>query len=230
MKTSQEILSEVESILALKWETRKGEDVPEPEDVKLSNDAVLLNATVLYADMRESTALVNNYKNWFAAEIYKSYLISACHIIKNNGGIITAFDGDRVMAVFVGNLKNSSAAKCALQINFIVAGINKAVKKKYPDTSYTLSQTMGIDTGPLFVARTGIRKSNDLVWVGRPANYAAKMCNITSSSSVTITADVFNVLPEETKNGGNPKQCMWSKIQWQEMGIVLYQSNWWWKF
>ena len=33
---------------------------------------------------------------------------------------------------------------------------------------------LGIDTSKLFVARTGIRKSNDLVWVGRAANYAAK--------------------------------------------------------
>jgi class 3 adenylate cyclase len=49
-----------------------------------------------------------NFKDWFAAEIYKSYLISACRIIRDNGGEITAFDGDRVMAVFIGNMKNTN--------------------------------------------------------------------------------------------------------------------------
>ena len=36
-------------------------------------------------------------------------------------------------------------------------------------------QSVGIDTSELFVARTGIRRANDLVWVGRAANHAAKL-------------------------------------------------------
>ena len=231
MKTSQDIMADVRDILSTKWQTREGRKVPEAEDVKLGNDAVKLEGTVLYADLTDSTGLVNGYKDWFAAGIYKSYLIAACHIIRNNDGAITAFDGDRVMAVYIGSTKNSSAAKTALQIGFIVQEINAAVKKAYPNTSYQMRQSIGIDTTDLFVARTGIRNSNDLVWVGRSANYAAKLCGLVDGSySSFITESVYNVLSDETKYGGNPRKSMWVKSNWQEYSIAIYKSNWTWKF
>jgi len=231
MKTSQEIMSDVRNILSTKWQTREGRKVPEAEDVKLGNDAVKLEGTVLYADLTDSTGLVNDYKDWFAAEIYKSYLVAACHIIRNNDGTITAFDGDRVMAVYIGTTKNSSAVKTALQIGFMVKEIKAAVKNAYPNTSYQLRQAIGIDTTDLFVARTGIRNSNDLVWVGRSANYAAKLCGLVDGSySSFITESVYNVLSDETKYGGNPRRSMWEKSYWQEHGIAIYKSNWTWEF
>lgn len=231
MKTSNEILDEVTNILKTDWSTRQGQKVPEAEDIKLGNDAVLLEGTVLYADMTDSTGLVNGYKNWFAAEVYKSYLNAACHIIRNNSGVITAFDGDRVMAVFIGDAKNSSAAKTALQINHIVREINSKLKNAYPNSSYQLKQAIGIDNSSLFVAKTGIRSSNDLVWVGRSANYAAKLCALASSTySIFITEEVFGRLRDDVKNGGTPSRCMWEKTIWKDMGITIYQSNWWWAF
>ena len=230
MKTAQEIIAEVKEILATKWETRKGTKVPEPEDIKLGNDAVLLDGTVLYADMADSTALVNGYKDWFAAEVYKCYLVAACHVIRNNSGAITAFDGDRVMAVYIGSSKNSSAAKTALQLNWVVIEINTALKAAYPNSTFQLRHSVGIDTSSLFVARTGIRNSNDLVWVGRAANYAAKLSGMSEGgSSLFITQPVFDVLSDETKYGGSPRQSMWTRSHWQERNITIYRSNWNWK-
>lgn len=229
--TSKEILAEINTIFSTEWSTRDGRQVPESEDVRLGNDAVAIDGTVLYADMADSTGLVNNFKDWFAAEVYKAYLVSACRIIRDNGGEITAFDGDRVMAVFMGNLKNTSAAKAALQINFIVKEINNIIKSSYQDTGFQLRQTIGIDTSKLFVAKTGIRNANDLVWVGRAANYAAKLCTLGDADHPThITENVYSTLAEEAKFGGNPRQVMWEKRIWTELGIVVYRSNWWWLF
>lgn len=231
MKTSNEILSQVQDIFSTKWKERDGRKVPEAADVSLGNDAVKLDGTVLYADMIDSTGLVNGYKDWFAAEIYKSYLNAACHIIRNQSGVIAAFDGDRVMAIFIGEARNSNAAKSALQINYITGQINKKIKKAYPNTTFSLKQAIGIDSSLLFIARTGIINNNDLVWVGRAANYAAKLCTQVSGSYPTyITEDVFNRLNEKSKFGGNPKKCMWEKTAWKETGINIYYSSWWWKF
>lgn len=231
MKSSQDILSEVKKIFADKWGKTEGRTIPETEDIQLGNEAVMLEGTVLYADLNDSTGLVNNYKSHFAAEVYKAYLVSACYIIRNNSGEITAFDGDRVMAVFIGDYKNSSAAKAALQINHIVREINVAMKAQYPSTAYQLRQYIGIDTGSLFIARTGIRNANDLVWIGSAANYAAKLCSLGDASYATIiTEAVFDKLSDSVKYGGNPRRCMWDKAMWQEKGIVVYKSNWWWSF
>ena len=81
------------------------------------------------------------------------------------------------MAVFIGDAKNSSAARAALKVNFAVQKvINPAIQERYPSEGYTIKHVVGIDTSHLFVARTGIRGgANDLVWVGRAANYAAKL-------------------------------------------------------
>lgn len=227
--TSQEMLKEVASIFGKKWTTRAGRVVPDTESVSLGNDSIKLDATVLYADMADSTQLVDGFKDWFAAEVYKAYLISACRAIENQSGEITAFDGDRVMAVYTGNSKNSSAAKTALHLNYLVGEVNKLIVKSYPNVSYRLRQSVGIDTSSLFIAKTGIRKANDLVWVGRAANYAAKLCSLGDASYPTyITEDVYKLLNDSAKFGGTPKQNMWVARTWTSKGITIYRSSWQW--
>ena len=225
------VQDDVAAVFAARWKTRKGQVVPEADDVKLGNDAVKLDGVVLYADLAKSTALVSGHKDFFAAEVYKTYLLTAGRIIRSEGGEITAFDGDRVMAVYLGNGKNSSAARTALKINWAVNNvINPAIKKQYPNTSYELSQVVGIASGPLFVARTGIRGSNDLVWVGRAANHSAKLCDIRDDGfSSYLTEPVFKKLNEAAKFGGKPKQSMWEKVTWRSTGLTIYRSTWWWE-
>jgi class 3 adenylate cyclase len=232
MTTLKQILSEAEDIFKRKWDTRDGRKIPDVDALQLGNNAVAFNGTVLYADMKDSTGLVDSFKPWFAAEMYKAYLMGACRIVRENDGEITAFDGDRVMAVFIGDYKNSSAAKTALQINAYVHALNEAIKRAYPNTSYVLRQSVGVDTSDLFVAKTGIRNSNDLVWVGRAANYAAKLCALGDSTHPTyITQQVFSKLSENSKYGGTePRKSMWEKTTWTEKGIVVYRSNWTWSF
>lgn len=226
MKTGAEILKEVKEILATTWEQRKGIKVPESENVTLGNDAVTIDGTVLYADMADSTGLVNGFKDWFAAEVYKCYLVAASHLIRNNSGVITAFDGDRVMAVFHGELKNVSAVKAGLQINWAVREINSGLRARYPNSAFQLKHSVGIDTSSLFVAKTGIRNSNDLVWVGRAANYAAKLCD--TVDHVNVTDAVFANLSDTTRYGGTPRQIMWSRYHWNIGNIPIYRSNWIW--
>ena len=228
--TSEDMLREIRAIFGKKWNTREGRQVPEAEDIALGNDAVTLSGTVLYADMADSTGLVNGFRPWFAAEVYKAYLLGACRVIRNNGGEITAFDGDRVMAVFLGDYKNTAAVKAALQINYLVTKTNEMLRAAYPTTVYTLRQTVGIDTSDLFVAKTGIRNANDLVWVGRAANYAAKLSALGDQDYPTyITDHVFTKLNEEVKFGGQDKKPMWGKRIWTERQMTVYRSNWWWQ-
>lgn len=228
MAIADDVRKEVKGILATTFAERAGMKVPEPEDVKLGNDAVTLDGTVLYADLAESTTMVNSFTNRFAAKVYKSFLLSACRMIRNCGGSITAFDGDRVMAVFIGDGKNSAAAKAALQINWSKGMINEEIKATYPKTTFVLKHVVGIDTSPLFVARTGIRGSNDLVWVGRAANYAAKLSNVDNGYPSLITGDVYKLLNEKSNFGANGAN-MWTQLSWSEYAMTIYGSNWHWK-
>lgn len=226
MALRDDLNSEVVRIFREKWTTRQGRVVPEPEDLKLSNDAVELEGTVLYADLDDSTKLVDSMKPWFAAEVYKAYLLCAARIIESQDGVITGYDGDRIMGVFIGASKNTSAARTALRINYaVVQIINPAIKNQFPNANYSLKHVVGIDTSQLFVARTGIRGANDLVWVGRSANYAAKLSARTGPAT-QITDDVYNRLRNEVKIGSNG-QNMWRTTSAKEIGYkTIYTSTW----
>lgn len=231
MPLKNELEVYVQKVLDEQWQRRSGQKVPDTDDVALKNEAVELDATVLYADLAGSTKMVKGYKDWFAAEIYKTYLYCAAKIIRANGGVITAYDGDRVMGVFLGDTKNSSAAKTGLQINWACRQIiGASVKAKYPDTDFPLRQRVGIDTSKLFVARTGIRGSNDLVWVGNAANNAAKMAALDPSYPTYITGDVYSMLLEWAKLGGEePRRDMWTDLGTASLGYRIYGSSWSWE-
>ena len=98
MGLADDLNSEVHGILRKEWSERAGRSVPESADLKLDNDAVSLEATVLYADLDDSTNLVDTKKPQFAAEMYKCYLACSARIIRSEGGEITSYDGDRIMA------------------------------------------------------------------------------------------------------------------------------------
>lgn len=229
MALGDDLNAEVRKILKERWSTRNGRVVPDPEDLGLGNDAVLLDGTVLYADLNGSTNLVETMKPEFAAEVYKCFLTCAARIIRAEGGEITGYDGDRIMAVYLGESKNSDAARTALKINYSVKEIiNPAIKDQYPGASFAAAHVVGVDTSNLFVARVGVRGDNDLVWIGRAANYAAKLSDGSGAPS-QITADVYNRLSDASKYGKGGRD-MWVPGTASTLGNkTIYTSTWWWE-
>jgi class 3 adenylate cyclase len=229
MGLKDDLSAEVKSTLAQVWDVQKTDSVPSPEDLRLhANHAKdLEKATVLYADLDGSTSMVDNYKWEFSAEIYKTFLRCASQIIRSEGGAITAYDGDRVMAIFTGGTKNTDAVRCALKINYAVSEIiQPAINAQYT-TDFKLSHVVGIDTSQLRTSRIGVRGDNDLVWIGRAANYAAKLTN-ESGRPTWITKAVYDSMKDDVKfhNG----QDMWQKAHWTSMNnMEVYSSTYWWK-
>ena len=222
----EEIQKEVAAIFRSAWSERDGNVVPTDESLKLGNDAIKVDATVLYADMADSTTLVAGQTKTFAAEIYKTFLHSAAKIIRAEGGTITAYDGDRIMAVYIGSSKNTSAVRTGLKIHSATLDIiAPALKAQYQAQTYVPRHVVGIDTSVLLVARTGVRGANDLVWVGRAANYAAKLSAMPHEYPTWITEEVYNNVHASVKvtNG----QDMWEPMLWTVMNNKrIYRSNW----
>ncbi len=204
--------------------------MPEPEDLPLGNTAVeFARATILYADLSGSTKLVDAKKWTFAAEIYKAYLHCAATIIRNEGGEIVSYDGDRVMGVFIGSYQSTSAAKAGLKINYAVQKIVTPALKKQYSTAYEVKQVVGIDTSEIRAARTGVRGDNDLVWVGRAANYAAKLTDLDLAERTWITKEAYDRLHTSAKFGSKDQTHMWKSYRWTQMNDhPIYGSTWTW--
>jgi class 3 adenylate cyclase len=226
-----DLQSEVNDIFAESWDVTRGQVVPDPEDLTLSNDAREFDrATILYADLSGSTNLVNGQPWGIAGEIYKTFLACAARIIRSQDGTITSYDGDRIMAVFIGNTQTSKAAKCGLQINWAVINlINPSLRKQYPDCKYVVKQVVGIDTSKIRAARIGVRGGNDLVWIGRAANYAAKLTECRNDYPTFVTEQAYDQLAKWAKIGGNPAQLMWTEFKWTAMNdMKVFGTNWHW--
>ncbi len=215
----------VNQILNQAWSTRNGQVVPEAADVALNGGAVKLDATMLYADLARSTDLVIRFDKRIVAKIIKSFLTCCAKIIRKEGGYIRSFDGDRIMAVFIGGSKNSNAVKAALKINYAVQNVVKVkIEAKYPTikAGFKIEHCVGIDTGEMIVVRSGIINNNDLVWVGFAANMAAKLSDIRTSAYYTyITDTVLNKLSDETRYSNG-------KSMWLKYSDSLYKSSYWW--
>jgi class 3 adenylate cyclase len=223
----EDLEKSVGEIFRSRWDERDGNVVPDEDSVGLGNDAIKLDATVLYADLADSTKLVDNYSDSRAAEIYKAFLHCAAKIVRSEGGEITAYDGDRIMAVYIGDYRNTSAVRTAMKINYALYHIvNPANQAMYKNSSYTAAHVVGVDTSALYVARTGVRGANDLVWVGRAANYAAKLSALPSTYPTYITKEVYDVMNKEVKTSSDGKQ-MWEAVSWNTFdNRTIYRSNW----
>ncbi|HEY4933153.1 MAG TPA: adenylate/guanylate cyclase domain-containing protein [Terriglobales bacterium] len=227
MGLAEELADEVARIFRDSWSMRDGRVVPDTDKLVFKNEGVKLDAAVLYADLASSTLLVDSQSSTLAAEVYKAYLYCAAKIVRNVDGEITAYDGDRIMAVFVGLWRHEHAVLATLRLNRVIGEIiNPAFSRVYTTISYRLRHSVGIDSSPLMAVKTGIRDANDLVWIGRAANYAAKLsAQRSSSNSIYITKVVYDNLGETFRQFEGQK--VWQETIWNEITpMTICRSDW----
>jgi class 3 adenylate cyclase len=233
MSIKDDLNREVAEIITQTWDIRDGKVVPESKDLALKGGAVrLAAATVLYADLADSTILAMNFSQRVAATVAKAFLATCSRIIRDESGEIRSFDGDRVMAVFLGDMPNTSAARCALKINYCFAEILKPrLEAAYPDlkSKFKLAHGCGVDSSEMLVVRGGIRNNNDLVWIGRAPNVAAKLSDIRDSPYHSwITGEVFDKITKEMKTSSDGRD-MWQQRSWNNGPVRrVYRSEWRW--
>ena len=232
MAIADDLTNDIDSVLSQTWDIRDGTTVPTTETVVLAGGGVKLTATMLYADLADSTELAM-WDRRVTARICKAFLACSTRLIKARDGEVRSFDGDRVMGVFLGDSKNTSAVKCALQINWMFLNLLKPkFSAKYDaigNGTYKLMHCAGIDTSEVLVVRTGIRNSNDLIWVGQAPNVAAKMSAFRDAPYYSfITGTVYDVMADEVKTTNN--QNMWEERTWTSGPIKrVFRSSWTWK-
>ena len=233
MALKEDLTKSVKGILGTSFKERDGQKVPSSEDVALSDGAVKLEAAFIYADLAGSGLIAKQCPWDTTAKIIRAYLDCATRIIRAGGGEIRSFDGDRVMGVFIGDAKRSNATKAALQIQWATQNIIEpeayARFDSVKNNNLKIRQACGIDVGICRAVRAGIRNNNDLIWIGRPPSFAAKLSDLREFPYCTfISAATYKSLSDETKlsHGTN---------MWEERSVTfagekeqIYRSNYHW--
>lgn len=219
----EDLSSDVSRFMSGEWDTQNAYVVPEASALRLGNHAKTLKAVVLYADISDSTSLVDKHQPRLVAAMFKAFLHCAARIIKSEGGEIVSYDGDRVMAVYIGDHMTHQAVRSALRLNYSVANIvNKNIKHQLK-SGYELKHVVGIDAGSLFVSRIGVRGDNDLVWIGSPANYAAKMSSFNGYKTY-ITERALKRLSGDYRERFSWKRLVWTPYVGSDK-IYVYATN-----
>lgn len=237
MALLDELTTEANRILAQPWTIRDGLVVPETQDVQLSGGGVRLTPVMLYADLADSTLLASKFDRGVATKVIKSFLAASCRIIRARGGHIRSFDGDRVMGVFLGERMHTRAAIAALNINWAVTCLlGPKISAQFPSLTaggYKFRHSVGIDKSEVLVARSGIRDNNDLIWVGRAPNIAAKLAALREDGYASyMTKVVYDLLAPDGKVAADGRD-MWEARQWPKAPMEevksVYRSNFWWQ-
>ncbi len=232
MSLEKFLKARVSGTLRQKWKIRVGRTIPQTQHIVLSGGGVRLDATVLYADLKQSSKLATEFQNRTASKIIKSFLFCSAKLIRLNRGRITSFDGDRVMGIFIGKNKDNCAVKSALNINYVVRNIIKPLVTEYftsvEEEEFEISHCVGVDTSNFLSVRAGMRDSNDLIWIGRAPNLAAKLSEIRGGDfNSYISEEVYSNLDSSMKVGGSPAQLIWQRGRYSFLDnyITVYCSS-----
>ncbi len=224
----------VDDILGTTFSERDGRVVPNTTDVALKDGAAKLGAAFLYANLAGSSTIAKRCPWDTTAKIIRAYLDSACRIIRSHGGEIRSFDGDRVMGVFIEDSPCSNATKSALKIKYATDNViqPKAIKNfsSVRNNDVKIRQSCGIDFEVSRAVRAGVGSSNDLIWIGRPPSFAAKLSDIREHPHSTfISKAIYNRLSDEAKKSDGTD--MWEKSVYTYVGTkeVIFRSKYYWE-
>jgi adenylate cyclase len=151
----------------------------------------LIETTVLYVDMRRSTALSMIHRRQTVARLYSAFVRAVTRCADYYGGEVRGIIGDRVMIIFNSTNCFTSAVDTAVLINSVCRYV---VNKHFAHNEVTFG--IGIDHGRMLATKTGIRRHGSaqqsyrsLVWLGRPANIASKLTDQANkpAENATIT-------------------------------------------
>jgi len=244
MGLKSEITEKVKDILDTNFETEEVTYVPEITNSKLTfgNKGLLFEATVLYIDLRDSTAILNKHNKSTIAKIHKAYLHTTVKIATSLGGDVRSFNGDSVLAFFQGTSKRSlsNAVKAAMQIRYMLAhpesGINTLLAK-YSAVDFGI----GMDDGKILCVKVGIGgddNTKDLIWIGNAVNKSVVISdNCKASEYIGISSYVYSNLEDDVKYGTqknywgqDEKVDMWKPYQIVYNGKyeTFYKTRWYW--
>lgn len=228
-----EISEDVKQIINTLWDVSETKSVPETTDIKLAGGARWIEATYLYADLANSSKMASVLDRRVTAKIIKSFLMGAAKIVALKNGKVVSFDGDRIMAIFTGDRKNTNAAECGLGINWLVSDV---IRNKFEEKYSSISENgikiihgTGIDTGRALIVRGGVRGNNDLISIGRAPNMAAKMSDLRGGFTTRLSEEVYSRVHKDAKYANKDGSLMWEKATWEFLGEehTIYRSTWW---
>ena len=175
--------------------------------------------SVLYADIRGSTALAEQTEPDLLLGFINDYLGCMTDVILANGGTLDKFVGDEVMALFGAPFPQPDHALRAVQVALKMQQAHENVMDMWEKRGMTRCPIgIGIATGELIVGEIGCRKRTDYTVIGRAANLGARLCGVAQGGEVIISQATYDLVKDDVEV--EPIQGV--KLKGVPEGVVIY--------
>ncbi|MGH2491382.1 MAG: adenylate/guanylate cyclase domain-containing protein [Candidatus Limnocylindria bacterium] len=156
--------------------------------------------TILFADLRGSTALAEKLSPEQVISVMNAYLRVMARSVIDAGGILDKFTGDGLMAIFgaMGDPSHGapSAARAALAIRSNIATLNAA---RATGGEPVVQFGVGMHTGDVVLGAIGLPERSDYTAIGDTVNTASRMETLTKEYRVdaVLTGETAGYLRDD---------------------------------
>ena len=151
--------------------------------------------TVLFADIRNFSALAETLTTQELADLLNSYFVRACEPILAQGGWIVKLLGDGILAMFEPGLRGPShaerALKAALFICIVAERFDQWLERRFPGRGLPdFAVGIGVHTGDVMVCRINTGAGVDTTIIGDTVNVASRLEEQTKKLGATLVTSL----------------------------------------
>jgi class 3 adenylate cyclase len=172
-------------------------DNPDPSGLLKGERAMI---SVLYADIRGSTALAERTPPDLLVGFINDYLGTMASVILTNEGTLDKFVGDEVMAFFGAPHHHEDHALRAVRVGLQMQDAHTGVMAAWEPKGVTPSPIgVGIATGELIVGEMGSEQRTNYTVLGNAANLGARICGIAGPGQVVVSQATYDMIKDQVE-------------------------------
>ena len=160
--------------------------------LQTSQPIVGTQATILIADIRGFTALMESLPTGQMVNLLNRFFASMAQVIERHGGVIDKFMGDSVMALFGAPVRRGDdlmrALTCAVEMQHAMAEINRQSEARGEPRLYA---GIAVSTGEVMAGSFGSEIYNEYTVIGDPVNLAARIEAYSLRGQVLLSEESF---------------------------------------
>lgn len=144
-----------------------------------------IEASIMFIDIRSSTALTDAIGRKNMVKIYKMYTKLCKKAVNERNGIILQIVGDGILSAFTNDSSGNSgqrAVDAAITINTYIAGSMNPLL----DSNWKINCGIGICTGHLYVTRLITDNGSEVAYPSDITNYASKFCGLAHKDEIIL--------------------------------------------
>lgn len=154
--------------------------------------------SVLYADIRGSTALAERTSPELLVGFINDYLGHMADVILANEGTLDKFVGDEVMAFFGAPHPHPDHALRAVRVGLKMQAAHQRVMDEWEPKGVIRSPIgIGIATGELIVGEMGSAQRTNYTVLGNAANLGARICGAAKAGQVCVSQATYDMIKDQ---------------------------------